>query len=88
MTFLNSISLGCDVKRQVFPMRYLHFADNQEEVKDRNSPNCDKLFKVRKLLHCRSSATKISRGLQPREKSVYLGKVEFISASLLPNFKQ
>ena len=31
-------------------MRYLHFADNQEEVKDKNSPNYDKLFKVRKLL--------------------------------------
>ena len=30
-------------------MRYLHFVDNQEEVKDKNSPN-DKLFKVRKLL--------------------------------------
>ena len=31
-------------------MRYLHFVDNQEEVKDKNSPNHDKLFKVRKLL--------------------------------------
>ena len=31
-------------------MRYLHFVDNQEEVKDKNSPNYDKLFKVRKLL--------------------------------------
>ena len=31
-------------------MRYLHFVDIQEEGKDKNSPNYDKLFKVRKLL--------------------------------------
>ena len=31
-------------------MRYLHFTDNQEEVRDKNSPDYDKLFKVRKLL--------------------------------------
>ena len=31
-------------------MRYLHFVDNQEEMKDKNSPSYDKLFKVRKLL--------------------------------------
>jgi len=30
--------------------RYLHFVDNQEEVKDKNSPNYDNLFKVGKLL--------------------------------------
>ena len=31
-------------------MRYLHSVDNREEVKDKNSPNYDKLFKVKKLL--------------------------------------
>lgn len=31
-------------------MRYLHFVDNREEVKDKNAPGYDKLFKVRKLL--------------------------------------
>lgn len=31
-------------------MRYLHFVENQEEVKYKNSSNYDKLFKVRKLL--------------------------------------
>ena len=31
-------------------MRYLHFVDNREEVKDKNSPGCDKLFKIRKFL--------------------------------------
>ena len=31
-------------------MRYLHFTDNQEEVTDKNSPDYDKLFKIRKLL--------------------------------------
>ena len=31
-------------------MRYLHFVDNREEVKDKNLPGYDKLFKVRKLL--------------------------------------
>jgi len=31
-------------------MPYLHFTDNQEEVTVKNSPNYDKLFKVRKLL--------------------------------------
>ena len=30
-------------------MRYLHFVDIQQEVKDKNSPNYDKLFNVRKL---------------------------------------
>ena len=31
-------------------MRYLHFTDNQEEMTDKNSPDYDKLFKIRKLL--------------------------------------
>ena len=31
-------------------MRYLHFTDNQEEVRDKNSPDYDKLFKIRKLI--------------------------------------
>ena len=31
-------------------MRYLHFVENQKEVKYKNSSNYDKLFKVRKLL--------------------------------------
>ena len=31
-------------------MRYLHFKDNQEEVRDKNSSDYDKLFRVRKLL--------------------------------------
>ncbi|XP_068680630.1 piggyBac transposable element-derived protein 4-like [Montipora foliosa] len=31
-------------------MRYLHFTDNQEEVRDKNSPDYEKLFKIRKLL--------------------------------------
>lgn len=31
-------------------IRYLHFADNREEVKNKNSPNYDKLFKLRKFL--------------------------------------
>jgi len=31
-------------------IRYLHFADNREEVKSKNSPNYDKLFKLRKFL--------------------------------------
>lgn len=31
-------------------LRYLHFADNRDEVKDKDSPGYDKLFKIRKLL--------------------------------------
>ena len=31
-------------------MHYLHFTDNQEEVRDKNSPDYDKLFKITKLL--------------------------------------
>lgn len=31
-------------------MRYLHFTDNRDKVKDRDSPGYDKLFKIRKLL--------------------------------------
>ena len=31
-------------------MRYLHCTDNRDEVKDRDSPGYDKLFKIRKLL--------------------------------------
>ena len=30
-------------------MRYLHLVDNHEEVKDKNAPGYEKLFKVRKL---------------------------------------
>ena len=32
-------------------LRYLHFANNNEEIKDKNQPGYDKLFKVRKLLN-------------------------------------
>ena len=42
-------------------MRYLHFVDNREEVKDKNSPK----------EISRSSIAKIFRGLQPREKFIY-----------------
>ena len=30
-------------------LRYLHFSDNQDEVKDKDSPGHDKLFTIRKL---------------------------------------
>ena len=31
-------------------MRYLHFKDNQEEVRDKSSSDYDKLFRASKLL--------------------------------------
>ena len=58
-------------------MRYLHFVDNREEVKDKNSPCYDKLFKIRKVLDV----------LLPRFSEVYNPKRNLSIDETLIKFK-
>lgn len=58
-------------------MRYLHFKDNQKEVRDKNSSDYDKLFRVSKLLDF----------LLPRLSEVYNPERNWAVDATLLNFK-